>query len=102
MANKETQGGVRERTGLRIKTPRRYKVILLNDDFTPMDFVVMVLTVVFGKNKAEAEAIMLQVHHSGQGIAGVYTLDEAMTRCNKAMVMARDEGHPMRVRYEPE
>jgi len=87
---------------LRVKTPRKYKVILMNDDFTPMDFVVMILTLVFRKSEAEAEAIMLEVHHKGQAIAGVYTLDEALTRSNRAMQWARDEGYPLRAKCEPE
>lgn len=102
MANKETQGGIKERTGLRVKSPRKYKAILINDDFTPMDFVVMVLTSIFKKTTAEAEAIMLQVHHNGQGVAGIYSLDEALTRSHRAMEMARAEGFPLRVKCEPE
>lgn len=102
MAKNDSQSGVKERTGLRVKTPRKYKAILLNDDFTPMDFVVMILTSIFKRTTADAEAIMLQVHHNGQGIAGVYSLDEAMTRSHRAMQMARDEGYPLRIKCEPE
>ena len=100
--DKGTQGGVRELIKLKVKEPRRFKVIFINDDFTPMDFVVMVLTQVFHKSGVEAEAIMLTVHEQGQGIVGVYTLDEAKTRSNQAMQMARAEGYPLRVKCEPE
>lgn len=102
MAQKDTQSGIKERVSLRVKSPRKYKVLLINDDFTPMDFVVMVLTQIFKKNEAEATAIMLEVHHKGTGVAGVYTLDEALTRSNRAMQWARDEGYPMRTKCEPE
>lgn len=102
MAKNNSQSGIKERVALRVKTPRKYKVILLNDDFTPMDFVVMVLTQIFRKSEAEATAIMLEVHHKGQGVAGFYTLDEALTRSNRAMQWARDEGFPLRVKCEPE
>lgn len=99
---KGTQGGIKELIKLKVKEPRKYKVIFINDDFTPMDFVVMVLTQVFRKSEVEAEAIMLAVHEKGQGMVGVYTLDEAMTRSNQTMQMARAEGYPLRVKCEPE
>lgn len=99
---KGTQGGVRELIKLKVKEPRRYKVIFINDDFTPMDFVVMVLTHVFHKSVVEAETIMLAVHEQGQGVVGVYSLDEALTRSNQTMQMARAEGYPLRVNCEPE
>ena len=91
-----------ERTKLNIKTPRKYKVILVNDDFTPMDFVVMILTTVFHKSVAEAEALMLAVHHKGKAVVGTYSLDEATTRANRVTQMARSEGYPLRVKCEPE
>lgn len=102
MAQKDTQSGIKERTRLHVKTPRKYKAILINDDFTPMDFVVTILTQVFKKSEPEAVKIMLDVHHKGTGVAGVYTLDEALTRTNRAMQWARDEGFPMRMKCEPE
>ncbi len=102
MAQKDTQGGVAERTRLRVKSPRMYKVILLNDDFTPMDFVVAILTGIFKLDNAHANAVMLQVHHQGKGIAGVYTLDKALTLSNLAMQQARDNGYPLRLKCDPE
>lgn len=92
-----TSAGVRDR----LREPRQYKVILHNDDFTTMDFVVMILAVVFRKNAADAERIMLDVHNNGQGIAGVYTLDIAKTKAYKATQMARTAGFPLRLSVEP-
>ena len=84
--------------GIRVKDPDLYDVILLNDDFTTMDFVVDLLRFVFYKSVAEAEAIMLAVHHHGEGVAGTYTLDIAQSKVQKAMVMARNEGFPLRLK----
>jgi len=90
----------RERTGIR--EPRRYKVILFNDDFTTMDFVVQVLSIVFHKNQGEAEQLMLQVHHSGQAVVGVYSYDVARTKVFHATEMAREQGFPLRLDCQPE
>lgn len=90
-------GNVRER----LKEPQQYKVILHNDDFTTMDFVVMVLAVVFRKNAADAERIMLDVHNHGQGVAGIYTYDIAKTKAYKATQMARAAGFPLRLSVAP-
>lgn len=92
-----TSGAVRDR----LQEPQQYKVILHNDDFTTMDFVVMVLAVVFRKNAADAERIMLDVHNYGQGVAGVYTFDIAKTKAHKAQQMARRAGFPLRLSVEP-
>jgi len=82
--------------------PRLYRVLLLNDDYTPMDFVVYVLERYFRKSEHEAQMIMLAVHHKGQGVAGVYTRDVAETRVAQVMAHARQEGHPLRLVAEPE
>ncbi len=82
-------------------TPR-YKVTIHNDDFTPMDFVVKVLTQVFFKQPAEAEQLMLQVHHSDKAVVGIYTYDIAVSKVRKATMMARKEGFPLRLTYEPD
>ncbi|AXG99162.1 ATP-dependent Clp protease adapter ClpS [Deinococcus wulumuqiensis] len=82
--------------------PRLWRVLLLNDDYTPMDFVVMVLERYFRKAEQEAQLIMLAVHHKGQGVAGVYTRDVAETKVAQVTAHARQEGHPLRVVAEPE
>ncbi|AWN24196.1 ATP-dependent Clp protease adapter ClpS [Deinococcus irradiatisoli] len=82
--------------------PRLYRVLLLNDDYTPMEFVVMVLERYFRKSAGDAEMIMLAVHRKGQGVAGVYTREVAETKVAQVTQHARSEGYPLRVVAEPE
>ena len=89
-----------ERTETR--RPRLWRVLLLNDDYTPMEFVVMVLERYFRKSEQDAQLVMLAVHHKGQGVAGVYTRDVAETKVAQVTAHARQEGHPLRVVAEPE
>lgn len=96
------QSSLKERQRINLKEPRRYKVIIYNDDFTTMDFVVNILTSVFFKSKAEAEALMLQVHHSGKAVVGIYSYDVAVSKVQKATNMARDNNFPLRLTCEPE
>ncbi len=96
------QSSVKERQRIDVREPRRYKVYIYNDDFTTMEFVVRVLMVVFFKNEAEAETIMLMVHRSGKGLVGVYSYDVAVSKVQRATKMARDEGFPLRLTYTPE
>ena len=98
----QEQSGIRERTRNDFQEPRRYKVTIYNDDFTTMEFVVKVLTEVFFKNQADAERLMLQVHHSDKAVVGIYTYDIAVSKVQKATAMAREEGFPLRLTYEPE
>lgn len=100
MAKEHSQLRERQRTDLR--EPQRYKVIIYNDDFTTMEFVVKMLTTVFQKDIVEAETLMLEVHNKGKAVAGIYTLDIAASKVNKATKMARDEGFPLRLTYEPQ
>lgn len=86
---------------VRLAPPPMYQVVLLNDDYTPMDFVVRVLEVVFHKNGAEAERIMLQVHHQGRGVCGIYTRDVAATRVDRVLRMAHADQHPLQCLMEP-
>ena len=79
----------------RPKPPALYKVLLLNDDFTPMDFVVEVLEVFFAKNREQATLIMLQVHNNGSGVCGVYPLDIAETKINQVQEHAQQSQHPL-------
>ena len=96
------QSSIRERSRTDIREPRRYKVTIHNDDFTSMEFVVRILVEVFFKNHAEAEALMLQVHHSDKAVVGIYSYDIAVSKVHKATRMAREEGFPLRLTYEPE
>lgn len=91
---------MKERTDLR--EPRRYTVTIYNDDFTTMEFVVMILTHVFFKSDTEAEALMLQVHHSEKAVVGIYSYDVATSKARKATSMAREAGYPLRLTVEPE
>jgi len=86
----------------RLEKPPLYKVILHNDDFTTMEFVVFVLTHVFLRAEAEAFAIMLQVHHDGIGIAGVYSYEIANMKAEKAMNLARAQEYPLLCTVEEE
>ena len=98
----KNQSQLRERQRTDIKEPKRYKVIIYNDDFTTMDFVVMVLKQVFFKSEEEANALMLRVHHSEKAVVGIYTYDIAVSKARKAMGMAREQGFPLRLTVEPE
>ena len=100
MAKEHSQLRERQRTDLR--EPQRYKVIIYNDDFTTMEFVVTVLVQVFLKSEEEAEALMLQVHHSDKAVVGVYSYDIAVSKTRKATSMAREQGYPLRLTVEPE
>lgn len=96
------QSQIKERQRTNIREPRRYKVIIHNDDFTTMDFVVMVLKEVFFLSDENAQALMLQVHHSSKAVVGVYTYDIAMSKARKATTMAREQGFPLRLTVEEE
>lgn len=82
--------------------PGKYKVIMYNDDYTTMDFVVMVLKQVFHKSEEEAEAIMMKVHNEGQAVVGIYTLDMAKTKVHYTMSVAKKSGFPLKLEYLPE
>lgn len=84
------------------RKPRLYRVLLHNDDFTTMEFVVEVLVRHFDKTPTEATRVMLQVHHLGVGVAGVYTRDEAETRIDRVTSEAESSGYPLLVTMEPE
>ena len=100
MAKEQSSVKEKQRTGL--KEPRRYKVTIYNDDFTTMEFVVKILTQVFFKSETEAEALMLQVHHSDKAVVGIYSYDVATSKVRKATRMAREAGFPLRLTVEPE
>ena len=98
----QEQSNVRERQKNNLKEPRRYKVIIHNDDFTTMEFVVEVLKTVFYLSNEKAEELMLQVHHANKAVVGIYTYDIAVSKTNKAINMAREKGFPLRLTVEPE
>ncbi len=84
------------------KKPSMYKVFLLNDDYTPMDFVVRVLETFFNKNREDATRIMLHVHQRGAGLCGVYTFEVAETKVAQVLAAARREQHPLQCTMEKE
>jgi ATP-dependent Clp protease adaptor protein ClpS len=99
-------GGLDEELDVKVRpksvTPRRYKVIFHNDDYTTMEFVIEALMQFFHKSETEATYIMLTVHKKGIGVAGVFTKDVADTKVQKVMEFARDHGMPLLVTAEPE
>jgi len=100
----EPAGDFQEGTGLqqkpRLKEPKLYRVILHNDNYTTMDFVVKVIVTVFHKPAAEATKIMLDVHKKGHGVVGVFTYDIAATKVSHVHEMARQSEFPLRASYE--
>jgi len=83
------------------KKPQQYKVLLLNDDYTPMEFVVLVLEEVFKKGTEDAYTIMMHVHQKGVGVCGIYTFEVAETKVTQVMDKARENGHPLQCTLEP-
>jgi ATP-dependent Clp protease adaptor protein ClpS len=83
-----------ERT--RLKTPKNYKVVLLNDDYTPMDFVVSILESIFQKSPAEAVKIMLAVHNQGKGLCGIYTKQIAEAKVELVHLQAEEHNYPLK------
>jgi ATP-dependent Clp protease adaptor protein ClpS len=104
MAEKEPRPGgeVLEKQREKTQRPKLYRVLLHNDDFTTMEFVVNVLESIFGKSPAEAYGIMMQVHVRGQGVCGAYTFEVAETKIATVHEQARDAGFPLRASMEEE
>jgi ATP-dependent Clp protease adaptor protein ClpS len=84
-----------------LKPPPMYQVVLLNDDYTPMDFVVAVLEQIFGRDRESATQLMLRVHHEGRAVCGVYSRDVADTKVAQVLHAARSAGHPLQCYAEP-
>ena len=84
----------------RLKKPPLYRVVLLNDDYTPMEFVVLVLERFFNKNQEEATRIMLHVHQKGVGVCGVFTYEVAETKVQQVMDLAKQHQHPLQCTLE--
>lgn len=101
----QTPGGgdavVLERKTLRTQPPKMHQVVLLNDDFTPMEFVVLVLQEYFSKDREAATQIMLKIHLEGRGVCGVFTHDVAITKVEQVLQAARQHGHPLQCLSEP-
>ena len=91
------QGETRQKSQSRIREPKRYQVIMHNDDYTPMDFVVRILMEVFHKGKEEAVALMMSVHQGGQAAVGSYPYDIAVSKVRIVTERAKEEGYPFRL-----
>ena len=89
-----------EKVKQKIKEPNDWKVIMLNDDHTPMDFVVGLLTEIFKHTPTTAQEVMLQIHNEGSGIAGVYTFEIAESKSVEATSIARSNGFPLQIKLE--
>jgi len=97
---RQTGGEVLERTEREVKEPDLYQVVLLNDDYTTMDFVIQILEEVFHKQPAEAYRVMMQVHTQGRGICGHYTHEVAETKVATVRELARGAGFPLQATME--
>jgi len=100
--SKERERGVETKTRPKTNRPPRFKVLLYNDDYTPMEFVVQVLEKVFMKSPSAATQIMLQIHRAGMGVGGVYVLEVAETKSATVLRMAEERGYPLRSGVEKE
>jgi len=98
----ELDGDVAVKTKRKVKRPPRFKVMIMNDDYTPMDFVTMILMQVFNKSNMEAVKIMLTVHTNGRGLAGIYTREVAETKIRNVTTLAKGNGYPLRCLLERE
>ena len=94
--------GIATKTRAKTKKPSMYKVLMLNDDYTPMEFVVHVLEQIFGKPREEAQQIMLHVHRRGVGVCGVFTYEVAETKVTQVVDYARQHQHPLQCTLEKE
>ena len=106
-ATRPTPGGndsdsvVLERRTQRVGPPQMYQVVMLNDDFTPMEFVIVVIQEFFGKDHGTATQIMLKIHLDGRAVCGVYSRDVAATKVDQVMEAAHKSGHPLQCVSEP-
>src|SRR5215831_8619517 len=98
----DSQGDLATERESRVEKVRRFKVVFHNDDYTTMEFVVLVLMKFFHKSETEATHIMLSVHHKGYGIAGLYTKDVAESKVAQVHDFAKEHGMPLRLTAEPE
>ena len=99
---REREGGLATRERPKVERPKRFKVILFNDDYTTKEFVEHLLETVFGKSPLEAHELMMQIHKGGMGVAGVYVLEIAETKVATVHRKAEEHGFPLRAASEPE
>ncbi|MBT5157879.1 MAG: ATP-dependent Clp protease adapter ClpS [Rhodobiaceae bacterium] len=97
---RDGESGTATLTRTKTQKPSMYKVLLLNDDYTPMEFVIYVLQRFFSKNAEDATKVMLHVHQTGVGICGVFTYEVAETKVTQVMDMARQHDHPLQCTME--
>ena len=100
MAIRQREDTVLEAKKAKVKAPPMFKVLLLNDDYTPMDFVVIVLQKFFSLNREKATAVMLKVHREGMGVCGVYSKDVAATKVDQVRSYAKQHQHPLQCMME--
>ncbi|MBU3131704.1 ATP-dependent Clp protease adaptor ClpS [Clostridium gasigenes] len=96
----ETNTIIVEKNKIKIKKPKHYKVVMYNDDFTTMEFVVSILIDIFKKNLEEANKVMIDVHKKGKGIAGIYPYDIAVSKLSTAMRISESEEFPLKLAIE--
>ena len=100
--NDEDEGGTSTIIKHKVELPKKYKVLLHNDDYTTMEFVILILQSVFHKTIDEAEKIMLEVHRTGIGLCGIYTFEIAESKSKKVEQLAKEHSHPLMCSIEPE
>lgn len=98
----ESNIDIKEKNKIKIKKPKLYKVIMHNDDFTTMEFVVDVLVNIFNKKIEEASKVMIDVHKKGSGVAGIFPYDIAVSKASTAMTIAKEQGFPFKLSVEEE
>ncbi len=100
--DKKSDIGIKDRQSNKMQPQKKYKVILINDDYTPMQFVTALLEQLFRRSSAEATRIILNVHNQGKGIAGVYSREIAETKCTQVKAAGIQHGYPLLAEMEPE
>ena len=98
----DVNGGLALDKRTKTKKPSLYRVVMLNDDYTPMEFVVLILQRFFGHNSQVAHKIMLHVHQKGVGVCGIFTYEVAEAKINQVMTFARQNEHPLQLQMEKE
>ena len=98
--DQETTVAEKKKSKQKLKAPNKYQVVFHNDDFTPMEFVVYLLQIIFNHSEAAAEAIMLNVHQKGKGVAGIYSFELAETKVYESMMHAKENQFPLMVTAE--